>query len=257
MKTTHIIPGDSAAGSLREALRIAGRDDDVLVFQDDLSCGPIADMDPSTRAGWWQMNGWDIENSLNAFWSNASKAERLVVWFGQHSARELAFRLAWAWRMSGRPYEVVDVTGLHVPATGSDGSDGVVQSAQAVAIIPGKGLVKLFGCERNVSVDEDTQITQRWEKLMADNAPFRVVTADGLVSAPISHFDPLLLAQATSEWKTVAFVVGSALGLSHKPYLQVGDMALHERLVALVEEGSLIADGDPWEMGACRVRLPI
>jgi hypothetical protein len=28
------------------------------------------------------------------------------------------------------------------------------------------------------------------------------------------------------------------------------------RLVALVEEGKLLADGDPWDMRACRVRLP-
>jgi hypothetical protein len=87
-------------------------------------------------------------------------------------------------------------------------------------------------------------------------APLRNVTADGLASAPIDHFDALLLAQATSEWKKVAFVVGNALGLSHDPYLQVGDMALHERVISLVEKGSLIADGDPSEMRACRVRLP-
>ncbi|OAV54471.1 hypothetical protein A6U98_03150 [Rhizobium sp. WYCCWR10014] len=91
---------------------------------------------------------------------------------------------------------------------------------------------------------------------MADNAPFRVVTADGLASAPIDHFDALLLAQANSEWKKVAFIIGNALGLSSDPYLQVGDMALHERVINLVEEGALIADGDPSEMRTCQVRLP-
>lgn len=46
-----------------------------------------------------------------------------------------------------------------------------------------------------------------------------------------------------------------ALSLSSNPYLQVGDLALHERVIALVEEGALIADGDPSEMRVCRVRL--
>ncbi|KQV14333.1 hypothetical protein ASC97_31815 [Rhizobium sp. Root1203] len=256
MKTTHIIPGDSAAGSLREALRIAGRDDDLLVFQDDLSCGPIADMAPSARAAWWQMDDWDIENSLHAFWLNADRADRPIVWFGQHSAREIAFRLAWAWRMAGRSYSVIDVTGLRVPVRWGNGIDGVIQSAQAVSIIPGNGLATLLGRERSVSADEDILNKRRWEKLMADNAPFRIVTADGLASAPIDHFDALLLAQATSEWKMVAAIVGNALGLSRDPYLQVGDMALHERVISLVEKGSLIADGDPSEMRACRIRLP-
>lgn len=41
-----------------------------------------------------------------------------------------------------------------------------------------------------------------------------------------------------------------------EPYIQVGDTILLARLVALVEEGKLLADGDPWDMRACRVRLP-
>jgi hypothetical protein len=40
------------------------------------------------------------------------------------------------------------------------------------------------------------------------------------------------------------------------PYMQVGDIMLLARLAALVEEGKLLADGDPWDMRACRVRLP-
>ena len=40
------------------------------------------------------------------------------------------------------------------------------------------------------------------------------------------------------------------------PYMQVGDVMLLAHLVALVEERKLLADGDPWDMRACRVRLP-
>ena len=29
------------------------------------------------------------------------------------------------------------------------------------------------------------------------------------------------------------------------------------RVVALVEAGKLLADGDPWDMRACRIRLPV
>jgi hypothetical protein len=50
MKTLHIAPGDSAGGSLIRAIRDAGRDDQVLPFRDDLSCGPIGSDDPSARA---------------------------------------------------------------------------------------------------------------------------------------------------------------------------------------------------------------
>jgi hypothetical protein len=41
-----------------------------------------------------------------------------------------------------------------------------------------------------------------------------------------------------------------------EPYFQVGDLMLQGRIVALVNEGKLLADGDPWDMQSCQVRLP-
>jgi hypothetical protein len=46
------------------------------------------------------------------------------------------------------------------------------------------------------------------------------------------------------------------MGYNSEPYMQVGDMMLLVRVVALVSEGKLLADGDPWDMRSCRVRLP-
>ena len=40
------------------------------------------------------------------------------------------------------------------------------------------------------------------------------------------------------------------------PHMQVGNVMLLRRLVALIEEGKLLADGDPKDWGTCRVRLP-
>ena len=38
------------------------------------------------------------------------------------------------------------------------------------------------------------------------------------------------------------------------PYFQSGDLMLYTRVVALIEEGRLIADGEPRDM-SCRIRL--
>jgi len=65
----------------------------------------------------------------------------------------------------------------------------------------------------------------------------------------------LLLAEATSEWRKVARVVGGTMGHNSEPYYQVGDLMLLTRIVALVDEGKLLAEGDPWDMSS-RVRLP-
>lgn len=53
----------------------------------------------------------------------------------------------------------------------------------------------------------------------------------------------------------MAFVVGTALAAAAKPYFQVGDLTLQKRVAALVEGGVLLADGNPWDMQNCRVKL--
>jgi hypothetical protein len=258
MKTTHIVEGHSAAGSLMQALRLAGREDGLLVFLDDLSCGPVASMDPVERNAWWQeqMDWPEIDEHLRSFWGEVDATEgRLVVWFGRHSARELAFRMAWAWRMIGRPYHVIDVTGLRIPVRWGDGRDGVIEAAQAVASIPANGLVPLFSSETAATADEDAVHQREWTRLMAENAPFRIVTSAGLASAPLDYFDQLILAQASSAWKKMGRILGEALGASWEPYQQVSGSTLRDRIMALIEKGDLVADGDPEDIWTCKVRL--
>jgi Protein of unknown function/Domain of unknown function (DUF1835) len=256
MRALHIVPGDSACGSLRQALRDAGRDEEVLAFRDDLSCGPIATDDPSERARWWAQYYGDLSEaelvSFPALWDRVAASEdRLVVWFGRHSASELAFFLAWTDWLGERPYEVIDVTGRDVPIRRKDGSP-----MPAVSIIPADRLRVLLGTERPVAAEQRAADQNLWRQLKAEDAPFRVVSAEGLVSAPINHFDALILEQASSEWQRTARVVGATLGQCWEPYVQAYDMMLHVRVVALVESGKLLAEGDPWDMRGSRVRLP-
>ena len=244
MRTLHVAPGDSAGGSLRQAIQGAGRDEEVLRCRDDLSCGPIESDDPSARAAWWA-RFYDVpesEGDFKTFWSRVTTTDdRLVVWFGRHSAGELSFFLAMADRLGDRSYDIVDVTGARSPA---------------VSLVLTDRLRALLGTERPVTGQEGEEACRQWRRLRAENAPFRVVTPTGLVSAPVDHFDLLLLERATPEWRKIARVVGDTMGYNSEPYMQVGDMMLLARVVALVGEGKLLADGDPWDMRSCRMRLP-
>jgi hypothetical protein len=113
----------------------------------------------------------------------------------------------------------------------------------------------LLGKEQPVTAQERDENSRHWRRLQSENAPFRIVTETGLVSASIDHFDPWLLAQATSEWQAVRRVVASTMILNFDPFIQVGDVMLHSRVVALINEGRLLADGDPWDVRG-RIRLP-
>ena len=259
MKTLHIAPGLSAGGLIVQAVRGAGRHDKVLSWPDDLSCGPINSDDPAARATWWAPyhGDWKIEADLRAFWEHVRTTDdRLVVWFGRHSASELAFFLAWADRLGGRPFDIVDVTGLVFPLGRKADPSAMSTPVQAVGIINPERLRTLLDRERPATALEVEQASQSWRKLKLENAPFRVVTATGLVSAQLDYFDPSLLQQATPEWKKVVRVVGEAMAFCGEPYFQVDDTMLLARVVALVGEGKLLADGDPRDMWSSRVRLP-
>lgn len=259
MKTLHVAPSDSAGGSLAAAIRDAGRDDEVLRHLDDLSCGPIDRDEPSARAAWWAR--WFYEPSeseakFGAFWGRVAAAQdRLVVWFSRHSACELAFFLAWADRLGERPYHVIDVTGRRLPFGRRDGSTALSPPAQSVSILPPDSLRSLLGQESPINAQDRDESRQRWQRLRGENAPFRIVTEAGLVSAPIDHFDPLLLAQATPDWQRAIHVIANTMGHNSDPYRQVGDVMLRARVAALIEDGRLLAEGDPWDL-SCRIRLP-
>ena len=47
--TLHVVMSLSAPGSLRQALRAAGREDRVVGFPDCLACGPINPPAPASR----------------------------------------------------------------------------------------------------------------------------------------------------------------------------------------------------------------
>lgn len=258
MATLHVVPGDSAGGSLRYAVREAGRSDEVVSFLDDLSCGPIASGDPAERAEWWGRfyDDRDVEDHLTAFWDRVSATdEQLVVWLGRHRASELAFSLAWAERLGDRPYACIDVTGQRFPRRNDPTELGVPM--QSVGIMNPDMLRSLFDSEQPVSAALKEEAGQAWRRLRAENAPFRVVKATGLASAPADYFDPLILERATSEWKSVNRIIGETMGYNSEPYIQVGDVMLRARVAILIDQGKLLVDGDPARLRSCRVRLSV
>ena len=258
MSTLHFAPNDSAGGDLRVAVRAAGRDDEVVAFLDDLGCGPIASDDTSARAAWWAQfcsRAAGARATFTRFWDRAASFKgRILVWFSRHSASELAFFLAWTDRLRERPYDIVDVTGRELSLQGPNRTV-VSRSLASVSIIPSYALQPLLGTERPITAGERDRSCGSWRRLCSENAPFRIVTEAGLVSTSVDHFDPLLLAQATPEWQPVAHIIAATDLLNSEPYDQIGNVMLHARLMTLVGDGKLVADGDPRTYSA-RVRLP-
>ena len=264
MGTLHLAPGDSAAGSLHRAFREAGLNEEILTIPDDLSCGPIRALDAGVRTAWWsQFYAEDIfyaeeipelEIRIAAFWDRLAAADgRIVVWAGRRSAMEATFLLAVADKLGDRPFSIIDVTELGLPPP--RGPNAEFDVSGAVSLLEHDVLRTLIGTERPLVPEKRAAMREQWRMLQQEDAPFRIATGASMVSVTEDYFDAALLTEARAEPRKVARVVGGAM-VQERTLMQVGDLMLLARLVALVKMGKLVADGDPWDMQTCRVWLP-
>src|ERR1700722_11807961 len=117
--TLHVAPGMSAAGSMRMAVKMDGRDDEVIGLPDSLSFGPIDYVDPKTRSAWvGDVLGYDwhdVVEESEQFWNRVlTTGKSRVLWFSRRSATEYTTFLEGVWRLGDAPYNVVDITDLPI-----------------------------------------------------------------------------------------------------------------------------------------------
>ncbi|MCP3710619.1 DUF1835 domain-containing protein [Paraburkholderia sp. CNPSo 3274] len=102
MTTIHLIYGEPAVTTLRQALEAAGRPDRVIALCDDLTVGPLRDIDVAgnpgvaQRAAFWERLGdappalaHDDCAALNALEADDS---HVVIWHTHDAAHQLALR---------------------------------------------------------------------------------------------------------------------------------------------------------------------
>jgi Protein of unknown function/Domain of unknown function (DUF1835) len=261
--TLHVAPGLSAAGSMRMAARMDGRDDEVIGLPDSLSFGPIDYADPKTRSAWVEdvlgYDWHDVVEESGQFWNRVLTTDKQrVLWFSRRSAMEYTAFLEGVWRLSDAPYSVVDITDLPIIRWNNRREKLPPQRGACVSLISHEAMLDSGLLDKAVPITEAQKAAYRalWAELRAENAPFRVVDAQGIHSAPLTFFDDMVRSCVITEWRKCARVIGEALGKDWESgYHQVGDMELFSRLRKLVELGAVESDGDMSDMRQSRVRI--
>lgn len=259
----HIVFGESAGGMLRLALRQAGRDDEVLSFNDDLSFGPINPPVPITRAAWARAELYFSDNALSVlsgaeeFWHTARSAQKRVVWFSRRTACEFCGFLEWVSQMGRQSYEVVDLTGVEIPCRTGDGGSANRAILSLAELSPDDVCENaLWDRAAPPSAEERQRYGRIWQRLCRENAPFRVVEDDAVISASIEVYDDMLLSCLTTDWSRAARVIGEAMAKSLGDRCgQAGDLVLFGRLRKLIDAGKVDARGDLATLRASQVRL--
>ena len=262
MSKTHVAFGDSAGGSLRQAVRLVNADDEVVAFSDCLSFGPIDYPDSHARGAWAKseldLAGYDrvVEHSA-LFWKKVLHADtRLVLWVSRRSAMEYTGFLECLWRLGAAPVSVVDVTDMNIQCHAR--RTDRIYFALSVSVLPAHDIVEndLFNCSKPLTEEQRRHYHGVWRRLREENAPFRVVDANGISSAPITYFDELIRSCVSTEWRKCARVIGEMLTKEWESGLvQVGDGVLFGRLQKMVQQGIFESQGDMTQMRFSEVRL--
>ncbi|MCJ2033831.1 DUF3658 domain-containing protein [Methylobacterium sp. J-068] len=261
-EVVHVAWGVSRAESVRDALRSEGCTERVIALSSALHVGPIDHLHSGARRAWAHANlrdddpDWDWHEP-EAPWTEAtSPAVYPVYWVCLSDAGEHASYLAFASRMAGRPFDIVDATGLDVTTVGG------VSPVWSLGLLRPEDIVAsgLQAKRRTVSTAEGEAASAAWSRLRRENAPLRVVRDGRLMSAPLTHFDPVLTGLATPGWELVIKLIGRAINHLNSevdpPGQGTGDELLFTRVLALGQAGALEVRGAGPGMRAFEVRLP-
>lgn len=248
--TIHTTFGPYADHALRPALKKAGYREYAVPLWDDFSLGPIDPPDATARWAWAKRELGLFPHSRKLFtkknnaWDAAlSPGTRKIAWVARRWAHEYCGFLEWLWRLGDQPCDVVDLHDVVVDRHHRDGtserhSPHCLGSLFAEEIHDNA----LWDLARPLPSDERRHYHDVWRKLRAENAAFRVWKNGELVSAPITHYDDVILGQAGPRSLKVAWVIRQPRDAD--PAYEACEYVFHGRLHKLVEAGLLEAYGD-------------
>lgn len=247
-ETVHVAYGISRADAIREALRLQGCEERVIALPATLSHGPIDPPDPIAREAWVRTNlrcgSYDDWREPEEPWAEVTAPDvHPVHWVCLTDAGEHACFLEFASRMTGRPFDIIDATGVDfagVSRVSRVWSLGQLRPEEIVA----SGLRE----RRRAFTDDDSRAAMAdWARLRRENAPLRVVRDGRLVSAPLTHFDPILIEQASPVGEMLIELVARLLHHLDAELGQPGQGCSYEllfaRILVLGEAGALEVTG--------------
>ena len=259
----HVVFSTSAAVDLARALEIAGRTEEVVAFGDDLSFGPIDPPDLTVRGAWIERElGWtdweDLAPDVDAFWAKALANRRRIVWLSRRNTQEHCGFLEWLRRNDSRPFELVDLTDASLKKR----ADGGKIPSPVTALIGAHEFVSSRPWDLAKPPPEATlaEWSKLWGLLRHENAAFRILSPEGLHSAPIAAFDAAILAHVDDDWGKAALVVGRFLydsayeSFSAGGVHQTSDHTAIARLKALADAGQIEMRGSVFDLQSCTVR---
>jgi len=253
----HVVPGRSAAGTVREAVRTLGLREKVIALGDNLGYGPI-DGDRDARRKW-------LDDIFGPGWGEAVDLAELsfavilqpnvfpVIWTCRDNAGDYSAFLEFLSRIGDRPFQCIDLTGKTVEGKRNHWivpSLGVVSETQMIA-------ANFFSRRNSLSPKQTSLFRDIWRRLKEENAELRIVGEGELRSKPIWYFDGQLMNYVDREWTLGVRIVGAALAGLVSGGVFLADSFIWSRYCTLADEGIIKMEpieGDETGMRGHRIR---
>ncbi|RAR66585.1 uncharacterized protein DUF3658 [Paraburkholderia unamae] len=187
MTTIHLIYGEPAAATLRQALEGAGRPDRVIALRDDLTVGPLRDIDEAgdpgvaQRAAFWERLG-DVSPALArddcaALVDLEADDAHVVIWHTNDAAHQLALRRV-CYRLRNVPQRLNEVR------LAADEISGPNATARLEARLPDAA---------PISVLRITRLALEWQEAKFANGETRRWRDNTFTSGTWGDLDTLIL----------------------------------------------------------------
>lgn len=193
-ETVHVAFGRSIADTLRDVMAAQGIAERVVGVPDPLHVGPIDPPDLFLRQAWGEsvlsadakLRGVLVDDpaGVEDAWAQATAPGiAAVFWVCLDSPAEHACFLAFAARMEGRLYEIVDATGLRFQT-----ADGV-EALHSLGSMRAEDIVasKLYATRRLVLSERHRAASEAWSRLQHENGGERRVGGSRPVDRPRDH----------------------------------------------------------------------
>ena len=257
MQYIHVVNGDVAGATLKQALAQAGRPDSVVVLRDDLAVGPLVDVDSvaMARSGFWQRVApnsnidfaAEMRDALAALADLRDATTEGAIWHGQSASDQLMLRRV-AFHLHQSPQRINEV-GMDVRELEAPNGQGPLTT---IGMYSGARLARRFSTIAPVSVLRIGRLAYEWQQTVRENAATRLWKGNTLVPVSYGTVDEVILEHVPTDWASARDVVGSIMGAIDG--LLASDWFVFWRCRELVGNGQLLLRGEADSLSTCELR---
>lgn len=257
----HICFSESARGCLRYGTPIElRRKTRVISFLDDLSSGPIDDMNNIDRRIEWDRRiiTSEFDDLLDNIIQNYSdinrevsniKDEDIYIWYGENGSE-----------MSGLLYvlsllrdKVENVYTINVSEKPYIYNGNVIQYHRSVGEVSHEKLDWFIKMKKKLSLEDYSSFMELWEKLRDENANLRVMKDRSIISVPETYLDEIILQYTNYHFGRCSRTVGEVMGREES---YISDIYIFWRILELIKLGKIEYRGNLGSMKYMKIRKP-